>query len=284
MNILISGGSGFVGHNLATKLHALGYNVYSISGGNGNPAVGTVIYRGIFGIADLPEKIDCLFHLAANNDTRYNNLEDIMRINVDDSIHLFNMCFHNGCRTFIYASTAAVYGNSPAPYVEETPVCPLTPYAKSKLRLETEVEKFAKEKNVRTVGLRYCNIYGPGESHKGKRASMIRQLLDCKDAGRRPRLFRDGRQRRDWLHVFDAVDANILAMMNPTASGLFNIGSGVSVSFNEIVESIFGKVDVEWVDCPYLSEYQNHTCCNITKARKCFGFNPQIYVMDVLAI
>lgn len=282
MNILISGGSGLIGYNLARTLVEMGYNVYSISGGNGNTPVGNVIYRGMFGITprDLPDKVDCLFHCAANNDTRSNNLEEMIRLNVEDSLRLFSMCFFRGCKNIIYASSAAVYGNSEVPYVEDkTPLNPLNSYAKSKLRLESEAETFGKDRKIRMVGLRYCNVYGPGETHKAKRASMIHQLLNCKRDGERPKLFRDGTQKRDWLYVYDAVQANILAMKN-AASGIFNIGSGQATSFNDLVRLIFGETEIDWLDCSFPEEYQSHTCCSILKANKEFGFTPKIALAE----
>lgn len=282
MNVLVTGGSGLIGYALAKKLLSIGYKVYSTSGGNGNSAVGNVVCRGLFGINvhDLPPKIDCLFHNAAINDTRCMNLSDLTRINVEESMRIFSMCYYRGCRKFVYASSAAVYGNSPAPYVEDkTPLNPLTPYAQSKLELEKEAADFGKNKNVQTVGFRYCNVYGPGESHKGARASMVHQLLCRKRAGLSPRLYRDGSQKRDWLHVTDAATANVLAMQSDV-SGIFNIGSGRSVSFTDLVTIIFGEAAVEWVDCPFPQEYQDHTCCDYTKAEKAFGFKPSVEIIN----
>jgi ADP-L-glycero-D-manno-heptose 6-epimerase len=122
---------------------------------------------------------DAVIHLMANNDTRCQDWNEIWRANVYGSVRLFREAYQFGCRRFVYASSAAVYGNSPAPFTEKTPIDPLTYYAKSKEALDHLAWVFATEdhSDVSMSVLRFCNIYGPGEDHKGSRISMVGQLI-----------------------------------------------------------------------------------------------------------
>lgn len=143
------------------------------------------------------------------------------------------------------------------------------------------------------VILRYCNVYGPGEDHKGHSMSMVGQMLrGAVFETKGPRLFTPGDQRRDWVYIDDVVEANIKAMeygadetIDPARleqmihgySGIFNIGTGVASTFNEVWQTILNTIgyddkvpehlEVEYIDCPFLDKYQDHTCCKIERAQ-----------------
>ena len=144
---------------------------------------------------------------------------------------------------------------------------------------------FAKENNISVTGLRYCNVYGPGESHKAKMMSMIGQIIRRCLGNENITLFKHGEQKRDWAYVKDVVQANILAMNLATTIGdIFNIGGGGSWSFNEVVKTIIEVVEdktgygcgsvTNFVDCPFPEHYQSHTECSIEKAKEILGFSP----------
>jgi nucleoside-diphosphate-sugar epimerase len=274
---LVTGASGFIGRALAASLVAYGQEVYSVTGGNGNVPPGIPIYRGLYGISpdDLPKKIDVCYHLAALNDTRGEDAGAYDRINVADTMRLMDQVISRGCPQFVYASSTAVYGDAPAPYVEGvTPVGTCNLYGQSKLNMERAVQQVAENHGINAVGLRLCNTYGPGESHKGLRASMVHQLLKTKLRGETPKLFEDGSQQRDWLHVDDAVQAFHRAGFHQM-SDIFNIGSGVATSFRDLAIMIFGNDwEVEWIPNPYGRNYQAFTLCNISKARQKMAYKP----------
>jgi ADP-L-glycero-D-manno-heptose-6-epimerase len=295
MRILVTGGSGFVGWNLVQALVEQGHDVYSTSSGLGNRQDGHVYYKGMFGYetTDLfSRQYDIVFHQAANNDTRCEDYPEMIRINVNESQKLFQLMLAHGCKKFVYASSTAVYGSSPAPYIEgKTPTSGSTPYAVSKSKLDRWAMRFAEERGCTVVGLRYCNIYGPGECHKGKRASMINQMIKTKLSDRRPKLFKDGSQRRDWVHVSDVVRANLLAA-EATKSDIYNCGSGVATSFLDVGRLVFNSNNdeqpswkdwIEWIDCPFPSEYQKYTCCDLTKIKAELGFEPSVNIEDGVA-
>lgn len=285
LKILVTGGGGFVGRNIVKKLVKYGHQV-SITSTGAEPKIDGIfktIYMGLGGIAwDQVWGKDVVFHQMANNDTLCDDKDEMFRANLYGPITLFNQCLYGGCRKFIYASSTAVYGDSPAPYVEDfTPINPLNFYGESKARFDEFAMSFAKENNVQVIGLRYCNIYGPGESHKGKRMSMIGQILRQILKGQSPKIFRDGEQKRDWLYVSDVVEGNILAMNSntPNQGTIYNLGSGVASTFNKIVQIINevtkSKVQPDYIDCNFESTYQYHTQCDIEKIKRELGFYPQ---------
>jgi ADP-L-glycero-D-manno-heptose 6-epimerase len=281
MKILVTGGSGFVGRNLTERLIRDGHEVTITSTGTEPmiPGVKKIVYMGLEGIDwSQAEDKDAVIHLMANNDTRCIDEKEMIRANYQGSIRLFEVAYKSGCRKFIYASSTAVYGNSPAPYIEdETPEEPLNVYGESKRMFDDYIRQIPTSHEVQTVGFRYCNIYGPGEDQKGKRMSMIGQMIRKLLKVEKPKLFKWGEQKRDWVHVQDVVEANILAL-HSDKSGIYNIGSGVASTFNEITDILqhyFGELAIpEYIDCPFESEYQNHTECCIEKARRELGFSP----------
>ena len=229
-------------------------------------------------LSDITGNYDIVFHQAANNDTRDMDRLSMFFANVYEPIVMFNNLSLAGCTRFVYASSTAVYGNQPAPYTEDTPTEPLNPYAESKLAFDQFAMEFAKRKEVYVTGLRYCNVYGPGEGHKGPRMSMVGQMLRKAMDNKEIKLFHDGYQLRDWMYIEDAVRANILAS-EVMRTGIYNIGSGEARTFLDILDvikkTLQQKVTASWVDCPFEDEYQKHTECNIDKAYTEFGYQPR---------
>ncbi|MFI5343966.1 MAG: NAD-dependent epimerase/dehydratase family protein [Chlamydiales bacterium] len=281
MNILITGGTGFLGSAITKNLLADGHKVF-VTGREPNVPNGAILCNthltGLNWTALSKENIEVLFHYAANNDTQSQDEADMIRANFDAPCYLFNMLYRFGCRKFVYASSAAVYGNSPAPYVEdETPLEPLTIYGKSKVMFDKFAMDFAKERrDVSVIGLRYSNVYGEGEQHKGRRASMIYQMIDKLYTGENIQLFEFGDQERDWIYIDDVVKANKLTLKH-RISGIYNCGTGVATSFNRLLEIInqvyrlFPRKPI-YIQNPIAETYQNHTCCNIDKIKKDLNF------------
>lgn len=296
LQVLVTGATGFVGSHLVRALQGMGHIVY---------ATGTAGEERLFGVhsagydlSDVPERVlnnvSVVFHQAANNDTQCQDRMTMLIDNYDAPAMLFKRAYGAGCRNFVYASSAAVYGNQSTPWIEdETGPRPLTPYADSKLKFEHFATKFAELCHCNVVGLRYCNVYGPGEYHKGKRASMIHQLGSQILKGLRPRIFTDGNQSRDWVYVRDVVRANLKAAQrglrvdwtnDPFADPhlLCNVSSGESVTFNQLIQ-IFNEeipnmsepVEPIYIDNPFQSTYQDCTESDISLARCRLGWTPR---------
>jgi ADP-L-glycero-D-manno-heptose 6-epimerase len=286
MKILVTGGTGFVGSNIASELIARGHEV-TITGNEAEQKVkgiAKLIQPGFLGIDwDAIGTPDVIFHEAALNDTTSLDSSEMMRGNLEAGKALFEYAAAHGVKRIVYASSTAIYGDVEPPYREDGPVHPLNPYGESKLEFDKWVTEFATaHPEMIIVGLRYCNVYGPREDHKGSRASMIWQLMNQMKTGN-PKLFKGGEQKRDYIYVKDVVRANLLAGGIEEGaivkeSCIVNCGSGEATSFNDIV-AILNKVlgtnrTPEYIENPYADRYQNFTLCDMTLAKEKIGFVP----------
>ncbi|CAM3445583.1 ADP-glyceromanno-heptose 6-epimerase [Campylobacter upsaliensis] len=279
MRIIITGGAGFIGSNLALALQEK-HEVLIIDKmrsdkrlDNGNlESFGhfknLLEFKGELFVGDICEaksfdvmrefKPDIIFHQAAISDTTAYNQTQVLSVNLNsfkDFIKLAIKCDSK----LIYASSASVYGDMPSPQkvgYEE----PKNPYAFSKLMMDKLAQKYFNELHI--VGLRYFNIYGKNEFFKGKTASMILQFGLQILSGKNPRLF-EGSEKiyRDFTYIKDVVNANLKAL--ETKSGIYNVGSGKARTFKDIVDilqkELGTNLDYEWIKNPYEKAYQFHT-------------------------
>jgi ADP-L-glycero-D-manno-heptose 6-epimerase len=285
--VLVTGGTGFIGSHLASALYEAGYEVI-ITGTQTeqNTKCHKFLQLNLNGINfDELGCIDICFHQAANNDTTDKDREGMIRANVEAPKMLFKHLAEKGCTKFIYASSSAVYGNSPPPFREDRTVLrPLNCYAESKVLFDEFVHnEFIKEYPVTAVGLRYTNVYGTGEDHKKKRASMISQIVQKAANREEIVLFKDGRQKRDWVYIEDVVAMN-MALIDHTESDIFNCGSGEATTFNYLVEwigyNLRRNLDVRYIDCPFKENYQDFTLADMTKAKEKLDFVPENKIKD----
>ncbi|MDP2598971.1 MAG: NAD-dependent epimerase/dehydratase family protein [Candidatus Liptonbacteria bacterium] len=290
MRILVTGGTGLVGYNLVSRLMKDGHDVL-ITGHDAEQKIpgfkGKYLQPSFLGLDwDAIGKVDAVFHEAAINDTENMDAREMMRANLDSSAALFEYVIKNGCKRIVYASSTAIYGNGPVPYKEDQPLDPMNPYAESKKLMEEKAWAIASaHPDVRIIGLRYCNIYGPGESHKGKRATMIYQLAQQMKT-KNPRLFKDGEQKRDYIYVKDVVSANICAL-TAKENCVVNCGSGKATTFNKLVD-ILNKVmntnrTPEYFENPIASRYQSYTECDMLLAKEKIGFVPEFNIEKGIA-
>jgi ADP-L-glycero-D-manno-heptose 6-epimerase len=282
MRCLVTGGTGFIGSAIAKRLHDEGHEVW-MTGSAGEQEVPGLERRTLPSFTGIDwaklGNIDALFHHAAisADDPRFSR-EDVLRVNVEQSKELFLQAVQHGCRNITYASSTAAYGDAPAPFREDGPMHPVSPYGESKKLLDEWAMPFARQHPGTTVvGFRYCNVYGPGERHKGKWASMIYQLAQQMVKGN-PKLFKWGEQKRDYIYIKDVVRANLLALQ-AKESCVLNCGGGKATTFNELVAILNETLDIErgieYIDNPRPSNYQNHTECDMTLAKEKLGFSPQ---------
>lgn len=282
LNLLVTGGSGFIGSHLVDDLIERGHRVtITATSGENSPKVHKTLFMGMSGLDENQlEEYDCVFHLGANNDTLCQDKDALIWANAKSPRKFFeNLQYLGLCSKFVYASSTAVYGNSPPPYVEDrTDVNPINPYAESKLALENEMKSFSEDNQI--IGLRFCNVYGPDEKHKGKRMSVVSQMVNNKKSFFE--LFEPGTQRRDWVYVYDAVRACILAMnklleTTETYHEIYNVGSGQAVTFNYLAEMIYGKQwkkQIAYKKCEFEKAYQSYTECDLTKINEHLGYIP----------
>jgi ADP-L-glycero-D-manno-heptose 6-epimerase len=202
----------------------------------------------------------------------------MMRKNVDGFKNILELAYDNEA-VVVYASSASVYGNvkEHIPLKEDRAKHPENIYAFSKYIMDNIAEEFSQKTGIKTVGVRYFNVYGPREAHKGKFASMIYQLYKQIKQGKRPRIFKWGEQKIDFVYVKDAVDATILSMNAPNST-VYNVGSGEARSFNEVIallnKNLGTDFEPEYFDCPY-DFYQEYTQADMTKIKEELGFVPK---------
>lgn len=289
MRFLITGGAGFIGSNLVKALEKIypsckTYVLDDFSSGHFKNLIGS---RCEVITADLSDpqlwdwlkrrfSFDAVFHQGAITDTTVQDQKRMMKVNADSMRYILDACLYWKAK-LVYASSAGVYGNSPPPMREEEGLTPENIYGFSKLAMDRIALSFMEEHpQIKVVGLRYFNVYGPGEAYKNKSASMVYQLYLQIKQGKRPRLFKWGEQKRDFVYIEDVIKANLLAL-EKDVSGIYNIATGNARSFNEIVallnKYLGTNYNTEYFDCPY-DFYQNFTQADISKARRELGYEP----------
>ncbi len=283
---LVTGGAGFIGSNIAKTLEAQGHEVTVLDdfqkNGNFKNLIGfkgDVIAADLFQFLPTDMYFDAIFHEAAITDTTVMDQKEMMEQNVEAFKGLLNFAAENGIKKVVYASSAATYGNGPVPNVETQPTHPENVYGFSKAIMDNVARQFVEHNNDMTViGLRYFNVYGPGEYYKGKMASMVYQLYLQMKAGKRPRVFKMGEQQRDFVYVKDIVKINLCALNNGKESGVYNAATGVPRDFNEMIaclnKEMGTKLEPEYIDNPYKAFFQVKTQADITKSKEKLGYTP----------
>ena len=285
MRILVTGGAGFIGSNLVKRLAADGNTTVALDDFSSGHWTNLIDYPGDILTLDVAgdikplaalERFDVIFHEASITDTTVMDQRHMMHNNVEGFRKLLDLAVQWESRV-VWASSAATYGRGESPNKETQPPAPLNVYGYSKLAMERLAERYQTRLSHPIVGLRYFNVYGKGESHKGKFASMIGQLAGAMKQGKRPRIFTDGNQRRDFVYIDDVIQANLLAMTSKT-SGVFNVGSGAANSFNQVVQALNGVLGTnlapDYFENPY-DFFQTWTEADLTKSRKVLKYDPQ---------
>jgi ADP-L-glycero-D-manno-heptose 6-epimerase len=287
--LLVTGGAGFIGSNLTLALQekfpkARLTVIDDFRSGDFKNLAG---YRGDFIAADLAtldwqqqfgdETFDGIFHMASITDTTDHDQFRQTHDNVESFRRLLHFARPNTTRV-VYASSAATYGAATAASSETSDAAPANVYAFSKAMMDNLARRVAEERSDWViVGLRFFNVYGPREAHKGVPASMIYHLSKQMTAGQRPRIFKHGEQQRDFVYVKDIVQGCLRGFEAPQ-SGIYNLGSGRARSFNELVQilnqSLGTSLEPEYIDNPH-AHYQNYTQADLTRVREALGYEPE---------
>lgn len=285
MRILVTGAAGFIGSNLVKRLLADGHEVVAaddFSSADWRNLVGctgdllTLDVAGDVSALSQCAPFDVIFHEASITDTTVVDQNRMMCNNLEGFRQILDLAERWKSRV-VWASSASIYGNGAAPNVETQPGAPLNVYAFSKYKMEHLAQQYRSRLSKPIIGLRYFNVYGPGEDHKGKFASMIHQLARQMLAGKAPRIFKWGEQKRDFVYVGDVVQANLKAM-SCGESGVYNVGCGRARSFNEIVDNLNRVLKTslkpDYFDNPY-SFTQDLTEADLTRSRQILGYAPE---------
>ena len=299
--ILITGGAGFIGSNLAfyfqenyPQSRIVVFDCFRSEGvfSNGNLKsyghyknligfTGDVICGNINNKSNLAllndYKFDFIFHQAAISDTRVYDQEIVMRTNVNSFYDLLEIAKKNKSVT-VYASSGATYGSLPSPQTvgKENPE---NPYGFSKLLMDQIAYRYVDENpDISIVGLRFFNVYGPREYFKGKTSSMVCQLGHQLLNGKAPKLFINSNQiYRDFIYIDDVIQS-ILNACNPKQNGTYNIGTGVSRSFQDIADILQKELntsfETDYFPNPF-KDYQLNTQADIDTSIKNLDFKPE---------
>jgi ADP-L-glycero-D-manno-heptose 6-epimerase len=300
--LLVTGGAGFIGSNLVAGLNEVGRTDIVVNDALGDTGkwrnLGKRQLADVVPPAELVgwldrRKLDAVVHLGAISDTTATDGDLVLATNFRLSLKLLDWC--TATRTpFIYASSAATYGDGAEGFDDDWSagalqrLKPMNLYGFSKHLFDLVVaDRFATGAKLppQWAGLKFFNVFGPNEYHKGEMASLIARRFDEATAGKSVRLFKshragvaDGDQKRDFIYVDDAVAVLRWLLDTPSVSGIFNVGTGRARSFRDLITALFQALDrapkIEYVDMPpaVRDQYQYFTQAKVENLRRA-GYN-----------
>ena len=308
--IIVTGGAGFIGSSLVWRLNELGESKIIIVDDLGTDEkwknlvplkfddfvhkddfISMVLDR------EFPFETDSIIHMGANSSTTEKDADHLFSNNYLYTKELAQYCLEKNIR-FIYASSAATYGDGSLGFDDDenklATLRPLNMYGYSKQLFDL----WAKRNDAfdKIVGLKYFNVFGPNEYHKGDMRSVVHKAFEqVRDTGK-VRLFKslnpkykDGEQLRDFIYIKDAVEMTLFFLDKPNTSGLFNIGSGKARTWNDLVTALFKAmnkpVKIEYIELPQhlQDKYQYFTEANIVKIKKAGFTTPTTSLEDGVA-
>ncbi len=309
--IIVTGGAGFIGSNILAGLEKSGYKDLVVVDYMGTGDRWKNIAKRELAHIVLPEQmheflnehkseIDAIIHMGAISTTTETDVDLIVRTNQQLTWYLWEFCRDNNIR-FIYASSAATYGDGSNGFEDRddleylNKLRPLNAYGWSKAFFDRKVAREIAENRPtppQYVGLKFFNVYGPNEYHKGDQQSVIAHIFPAVKANEEVKLFKsynpdykDGEQLRDFVWVGDIVDVVLWMLSHQEVSGLFNVGSGVARSFYDLALATWNAMElppkIYFKDMPETlrGKYQYYTCANLDKLRR-VGYNKPMTTLE----
>lgn len=289
--LIVTGGAGFIGSNIVKALNERGRTdilvVDDLEDGTKFRNIADCeimdyldkdeFLKRVQSGSPFAESVEAIFHEGACSSTTEWDGRFMMNINYEYTKALLHYCLEKGA-SYLYASSASVYGGGSIFREQREHEEPLNVYGYSKFLFDQYVRRMQTKFRSQVVGFRYFNVYGPREQHKGTMSSVAFHFNNQIKAGEHVRLFEgcdgygDGEQRRDFVYVGDAVEVNLWFLDHPDQSGIFNLGTGRSQSFNDVANAVIqyhGKGKIEYIPFPehLKGRYQSFTQADISALR-----------------
>lgn len=292
--IIVTGGAGFIGSNLVKLLNERGHkDIIVVDDLEDGTKFKNIVDLDIYDYMDKDDfleriksndnfldwgKIEGIFHEGACSSTTEWNGKYIMKVNYEYTKALFHYCIARQI-PFIYASSAATYGGRTSDFIEDREYeCPLNVYGYTKFLFDEYMRKFLPKLTSPVIGLKYFNVYGPRESHKGSMASVAFHLNNQVLRGENPKLFEgtdgypNGGHMRDFVYVEDVCKVNLWFLEHKAPSGVYNCGTGRAEPFLNIAKAVLDyhkKGQIEFIPFPehLRGRYQSFTQADLTKLR-----------------
>lgn len=287
--VIVTGGAGFIGSNIVKGLNDKGIDniliVDSLEKAEKHKNLNKIKFydyvdKRDFNVEEFLQnnKVEAVFHQGASSNTMETDGRYMMKNNYECTKETFLACQKHNVRLF-YASSASVYGNGDKGFLEkEECEYPLNVYAFSKYQFDRFLNLHIKNLNSQVVGLRYFNVYGPQENHKGRMASVAFHMFNQIKNNEPMKLFEGSQNfKRDFIYIDDVVSVNMFFYDNPSISGIYNCGTGNAESFCEIANALkekYTEAKIEYIPFPenLVGKYQTFTQSDITSLRKA-GYN-----------
>jgi UDP-glucose 4-epimerase len=298
---LVTGGGGFIGGHLTERLCADGWNVRVLDDFSTGRAANLArvadhveLVRGDIrdeeALAKAVRGIEVVFHQAAVPSVPVSVAEPLRTnsVNIEGTLRVLEAARHAGVRRVVYAASSSAYGDRPElPKVETMPADPMSPYALQKYAGEVYCRQYTELYGLETVALRYFNVYGPRQDPRSQYAAVIPKFITACLCARSPIIYGDGEQTRDFIMVFDAVRANLLAADAPGAAGsVCNVAAGSRTSLNELFRVIRDETGAR-VEPRYEAPREGDvrdSVASLERARDRLGYEPAVTLREGLRI
>ena len=292
MRYVVTGGAGFIGSYITEKLVERSDIVTVIDNMNTGKEKNLESVKGKINfikadildvdlLEDVTKDVDGVFHQAALASVQdsFDKPDEYHNVNVNGTENILKLSKKYGFKV-VYASSSSVYGNpTRIPIKESDEKNPINPYAETKLKKEELAIRYS-EMGVKVIGLRYFNVFGKGQSKEY--AGVLKLFLERIRDELSPKINGDGTQFRDFVHVSDVVNANIMSMDSDVAYGFFNVGTNTSITILDVAKTIieYSGLDIEPTFGPALNGDVHGTVANIDLIKKEIGWKPTIMLID----
>jgi len=287
MKVLVTGGLGFIGSNIVERLVADGHEVTVLDNQHTGDEANVesvkdkiqIVKTDSGKISELGGNFDVILHQGVySSSPMYKKNPHLTATVFDEMISILEYAKENGTKV-VFASSSSLYNGNNPPHKEDMDIKITDYYTEGRYAMERIAELYSKLYGIKVTALRYFSVYGPHEKSKGEYANLITQFLWAMQKNEKIVVFGDGNQTRDFVYVTDVVEANIKAMNYQKNFGIFNVGTGKSISINDMIKMLgekSGKTpEIEYVENK-IKNYVAHTQADTSHAEKELGFKANV--------